>query len=208
MAIIKRGILGGFSNKIGNVVGTSWKGISVMRSLPQSVHNPKTPAQEEQRTNFAVASKLGSQLLDAVIKPFWDKRAIRMSGYNLWVQTNLDFWRKNATSYNDYVRIVEGAPIEMEGFETSSHLGFLTIDGRLSYECTRIDSDSAKDIGIVINSSGTEVLGIAERNEESTLFHFPCIDASEGLRGVFYAFAYDPKTMVTTGQAWASIRVQ
>lgn len=208
MAIIKRGILGGFSNKIGNVVGTSWKGISVMRSLPQSVHNPKTEAQEEQRTNFAVASKLGSQLLDAVIKPFWDKRAIRMSGYNLWVQKNLDHWSKYNTSYNDFVTIVEGAPVEINSYRADGSEGTLIVEGRLTYECTRLDKDTAKDIGVVINSSGTEVLGIAERDEESTLFHFPCIDTSNGLRAVFYAFAYDPKTMVTTGQEMRSIRIE
>lgn len=200
MAIIKRGILGGFSNKIGNVVGTSWKGISVMRSLPQSVHNPKTVAQEEQRTNFAVASKLGSQLLDAVIKPFWDKRAIRMSGYNLWVQKNLEVWKEYGTGYGDYTMLVEGAPVEINSYTVDGSEGTLIVDGILSYECTRLDKDTAKDIGIVINSSGTEVLGIAERDEESTLFHFPCIDTSDGLRAKFVAFAYDPKTMVTTGQ--------
>lgn len=208
MAIIKRGILGGFSNKIGNVVGTSWKGISVMRSLPQSVHNPKTEAQEEQRTNFAVASKIGSQLLDAVIKPFWDKRAIRMSGYNLWVQKNLDHWRRYNTSYNDFVTIVEGAPVEMNSFAPDGGDGTLIVEAALSYECSRMDKDTAKDIGVVINSSGTEVLGIAERDEESTLFLFPCIDTSDGLRAKFYAFAYDPKTMVTTGQADRTIRVE
>lgn len=200
MAIIKRGILGGFSNKIGNVVGTSWKGISVMRSLPQSVHNPKTEAQEQQRTNFAVASKLGSQLLDSVIKPFWDKKAIRMSGYNLWVQKNLEVWKEYGTGYGDYTMLVEGAPVEINSYAAGDSSGTLSVEGALSYECTRLDKDTAKDIGVVINSSGTEVLGIAERDEESTLFLFPCIDTSDGLRAKFVAFAYDPKTMVTTGQ--------
>lgn len=207
MAIIKRGILGGFSNKIGNVVGTSWKGISVMRSLPQSVHNPKTQAQEEQRTNFAVASKLGSQLLDSIIKPFWDKKAIRMSGYNLWVQTNINRWLKTGIGYNEDVLLVEGAPIEIRGFSVDGEEGTLIVDGKLSYECTKIDKDTAKDIGVVINSSGTEVLGVVERDEESTLFLFPCIDTSEGLKANFYCFAYDPKTMATTGQAWKNIRI-
>lgn len=208
MAIIKRGILGGFSNKIGNVVGTSWKGISVMRSLPQSVHNPKTEAQEEQRTNFAVASKLGSQLLDAVIKPFWDKRAIRMSGYNLWVQKNLDHWRKYNTSYNDFVTIVEGAPIEVPRYEAFNNDGTLSVGAGVEFDCTRIDSETARAIGVVINSSGTEILGIAEQNPEDEIFNYPCIDASNGLRAVFYVFAYDPKTMVTTGQEMRSIRIE
>lgn len=208
MAIIKRGILGGFSNKIGNVVGTSWKGISVMRSLPQSVHNPKTEAQEEQRTNFAVASKLGSQLLDSVIKPFWDKRAIRMSGYNLWVQTNLNRWLKTGIGYNEDVLLVEGAPIDIENYEHFGQDGYLKIDGVIKYECTNVDPDTAKVIGVVINQYGTEVLGVVERDEETHMFFFPCIDTSEGLKGNFYCFAYNPKTMATTGQVWRNIRIE
>ena len=31
MGTIKQGILGGFSGKVGTVVGSSWKGISYMR---------------------------------------------------------------------------------------------------------------------------------------------------------------------------------
>ena len=31
MGTIKKGILGGFSGKVGTVVGASWKGISYMR---------------------------------------------------------------------------------------------------------------------------------------------------------------------------------
>ena len=207
MAIIKRGILGGFSNKIGNVVGTSWKGISVMRSLPQSVHNPKTEAQEEQRTNFAVASKLGSQLLDAVIKPFWDKRAIRMSGYNLWVQKNLDHWRRFGTSYNDFVIITEGAPLEFSTYESVDNEGTLGIYCAFSFECSKIDIETAQAIGVVIDSSGTEVLGIADWDRATETMRFPCIPTVDGLRAQFYAFAYDPQTMATTGSAQRSIRV-
>ena len=207
MAIIKRGILGGFSNKIGNVVGTSWKGISVMRSLPQSVHNPKTEAQEEQRTNFAVASKLGSQLLDSVIKPFWDKKAIRMSGYNLWVQKNLDRWRSLGTSYNDYILITEGAPVEIPNFEPVAYEGVLGVYGDFAFECSKLDKETAKSIGIVINSSGTEVLGIAEGEGIPHGFLFPCISTEDGLKAQFYGFAYDPQTMATTGSVHYSIRL-
>jgi hypothetical protein len=55
MGTIKKGILGGFSGKVGTVVGASWKGISYMRSLPQKVKNPRTEEQMSQRTKFALA---------------------------------------------------------------------------------------------------------------------------------------------------------
>jgi len=53
MARISKGILGGVSGKIGNVVGGNWKGIDYLRSLPASVANPRTPAQQYVRMRFA-----------------------------------------------------------------------------------------------------------------------------------------------------------
>jgi hypothetical protein len=40
MGKINQGILGGFSGKVGNVVGGSWKGIEYMRVIPASIANP------------------------------------------------------------------------------------------------------------------------------------------------------------------------
>jgi hypothetical protein len=53
MGHIKKGILGGFSGTIGNVVGANWKGIAYMRTRPQKIKNPRTPAQVEHRRKFA-----------------------------------------------------------------------------------------------------------------------------------------------------------
>lgn len=89
-AVIKRGILGGFQNKIANVVGSSWKGIATMRSLPISVANPNTSLQQTQRTKFAMAAKFGSKILSSVIKPQWDRFAQQESGYNAWLRRNIE----------------------------------------------------------------------------------------------------------------------
>ena len=55
MGTIKQGILGGFSGKVGTVVGSSWKGISYMRGQAQSVKNPRTAKQVAQRDKFSLA---------------------------------------------------------------------------------------------------------------------------------------------------------
>lgn len=89
MGIIKQGILGGFSKKVGSVVGTSWKGIAVMKSMPQSVANPKTTAQVEQRSAFAYTSKLASALLTPCIQECWNRWSKRESGYNAFVKKNV-----------------------------------------------------------------------------------------------------------------------
>ena len=88
MGVIKRGILGGVSNKIGNVVGSSWKGIATLRSLPLSVANPNTTAQRSNRDSFTIMSKLGSEVLATVCQPLWNRDAKQMSGFNAYVMYN------------------------------------------------------------------------------------------------------------------------
>ncbi len=55
MAIISKGILGGFSGKVGNVVGGNWRGIQYIRSLPKKVKRIPTLSQLEQRAKFTLA---------------------------------------------------------------------------------------------------------------------------------------------------------
>ena len=88
MGVIKRGILGGVSNKIGNVVGSSWKGIATLRSLPLSVANPNTLEQRTNRNSFSIMSKLGSDVLATVCQPLWNRDAKQMSGFNAYVKEN------------------------------------------------------------------------------------------------------------------------
>ena len=52
MGKISQGVLGGFSGKVGNVIGASWKGIDYMRIMPANVANPRTQGQIDQRSKF------------------------------------------------------------------------------------------------------------------------------------------------------------
>lgn len=51
-----KGILGGFSGKVGNVVGACIRGIDYMRSLPRKSTKPPTEAQLKQRMIFALVA--------------------------------------------------------------------------------------------------------------------------------------------------------
>jgi hypothetical protein len=90
MGVIKSGILGGFSGKVGAVVGTSWKGIDVMKKLPAKVANPQTTPQTNQRNKFKGVVEFASAINSAIIKPLWDRFAQRKSGNNAFVQANID----------------------------------------------------------------------------------------------------------------------
>lgn len=89
MGVIRRGILGGISGKVANVVGGSWKGIAYLRSLPLSVANPNTAGQIAQRTKMSNIVAFAKACLTAVIKPLNDRFASGQSGFNLFVQRNI-----------------------------------------------------------------------------------------------------------------------
>jgi len=90
MAHIKRGILGGGSGKIGNVVMSAWKGIAVLKSLPLSVANPRTVKQVAQRSKMKAITLFATFITVTVIKPLWDRFAMEMSGFNAFVKHNIE----------------------------------------------------------------------------------------------------------------------
>ncbi len=92
MGVIKQGILGGFSGSVANIVGSSWKGIAYMKAKPLSVANPRTTAQVAQRTKFSNAVDFAKAILSGVIKPLNDRFAVKMSGFNLFIQRNIELF--------------------------------------------------------------------------------------------------------------------
>src|ERR1700741_3098626 len=52
MATFNKGILGGFSGKTGSVIGSNWKGRTVMRSLPGKRSKAPTQVQLDQQEKF------------------------------------------------------------------------------------------------------------------------------------------------------------
>ena len=97
MAKIRQGILGGFSGSVANVVGSSWKGIAVMKAKPLSVANPRTVAQVAQRTKFKAGVEWATKVKSAIIKPFWDADAQYMTGVNAWMSDNVQHYNADGT---------------------------------------------------------------------------------------------------------------
>ena len=81
MGKIKQGILGGFSGKVGSVIGSSWKGISYMRGKAVSIKNPQTLQQMRQRNKFALALSV-LQPIVAFIRVGFKRYAYKKSEFN------------------------------------------------------------------------------------------------------------------------------
>lgn len=87
MGSFRKGIQGGFSGKVGNVVGAHWRGIDYMRSLPRvSKGRPVTEAQLLHRLRFATVVAFAKPI-SFVFNVGYAKRAREnMSGYNVAVR--------------------------------------------------------------------------------------------------------------------------
>ena len=94
MSTFKKGILGGFSGKIGNVVGATWKGQNVMKILPATVSNPRTPAQQAVRSRFALMGHFLST-----------QRRLVSVGFKAYAETTTSF---NAAMKYNLANAIEG----------------------------------------------------------------------------------------------------
>ena len=88
MGRILQGILGGFSGKVGPVVGASWKGIEYMRSYVKPA-NPQSDSQVVQRAKFSAIVALARDVLSSLLNTYWDPFLSSMSGFNRFIQVNI-----------------------------------------------------------------------------------------------------------------------
>ncbi len=89
MARYTKGALGAFSGKLGNVVGSNWRSIDYMRSLPRPSKKPASPLQMAQRMRFAMAVGFLQPIKDVLNVGFSDTVLGTSTGYNQGVKSML-----------------------------------------------------------------------------------------------------------------------
>lgn len=199
MARINQGILGGFSGKIGNVVGSSWKGIAVMKTLPLSVANPRTAKQVSQRTAFADSIELAQILLVGIIKPLWDRFAVKMSGFNSFVRSFVLI--KAGSDLASKVKIAQGQMgliTELSGIidVSDNKLQLTWIDD--SGEGLKLGSD---EIYVVVLDSNLKYIGqasaVAKREDEGCAVDLSVQTVSATAYNVYVAARREDGTVVS-----------
>lgn len=88
MGQIKQGILGGFSGKVGTVIGSNWKGISYMRAIAPNVKDARTAKQLAQREKFALTMSF-LRSLQSYIRIGFKSYATHQSAFNATMSYNL-----------------------------------------------------------------------------------------------------------------------
>ena len=78
MAIAKDGILGGFSGKVGNIVGLTLNGVPIMRAAPKSSQKPPTEKLRLQRLKFSLAIEFTKPFLHITQQFFNPNHAVEI----------------------------------------------------------------------------------------------------------------------------------
>lgn len=199
MGIIKRGILGGVSGKVANVIGGSWKGIEYLRSMPLSVANPRTTSQVANRDRFKSVTVLASEMLTTIIKPLWDRFAVSMSGYNDFCKSNKDVFSGGTFKPASCVisRGKMDAPTGLSGTANPSAHTF-TVSWGNALNDAYASADDEVYIAVVgaDGSFAAASSGSAKRSEGTVTFSYPST-WSGGQPYAFIAFRRKDGTIVS-----------
>jgi hypothetical protein len=170
MGTINQGILGGFSGKVGNVVGSTWKGIDYMKSLPTSVANPKTDAQLAQRQKFSVTMHF-LQPLSEFLKTGYKSYAVKMTGINAAMSYNI----KNALTgtYPNYAIDYPNALVSRGDLASAlNQVASSTVAGTVKFDW----EDNSGEIGasatdktllVIYNPSQNQAVTVSELAERA-----------------------------------------
>jgi len=84
-----KGINGAFSGKVGSNIGSRWRSVDYMRSLPRPSNKPATVGQLAQRAKFGLAVAFLSPIKDLLNIGYSDLQQAKATGYNVALKSFL-----------------------------------------------------------------------------------------------------------------------
>jgi len=210
MARLPQGILGGVLGKVGNVVGSSWKGIPILKSRPLSVANPRTTKQVAQRTKMSSVVEFAKAILASVIKPLNDRFAQQASGYNDFVSRNIHLFENAEPSPAENLSISVGKMAKVTPEITTADKNTKTVE--VGWATTLPDAfAAATDLAYVVlqNATTGEIVpsgGLNTRADSSTIVTLAENLEADDILHAWLAFRRVDGTVVSnTGYAYYSV---
>lgn len=116
------------SGKLGNKILYKWHGRQCERSMPTSVANPQTEAQQAHRSNFAMISKLSSYMKAAhLVGLHWQAVREHNSTYAIFRQLNKDCFTPDVEIDLARVIVSHGSVEQVEITSAAIDKGVLTV---------------------------------------------------------------------------------
>ena len=212
MGKISQGVLGGFSGKVGNVVGGTWKGIDYMRIKPANVANPRTEGQVDQRSKFSTVLRFLQPMTD-FLRVGYKLYANKMTQFNAAMSYNLN---NSITGAYPNFMIDYASALVTRGNLTGAANGAVTSPSAGSVEVTWTDNSGSgsaqatdKALIVLLNTTrGEAVFTTAgpERTDASAAIPVPSEYSGEDVE-VFLGFVSESGTKVANSVYIGSVTV-
>lgn len=189
MAKFLKGINGAYSGKVGSVVGSSWRSIDYVRSLPKKSNKPATEKQLMQRLKFARAVAFLSPIKDVVNLGYSDHKQTRSSGYNQALRNVLKVGISG--DYPDYyisypdVLISKGSMAGLVGLEVDESVA-LSLTLQWHSELNRYNAYEDDSVIVLLYNVDDKMFSIyegVERGDEEYVIDFPDVYAGKTIVG-------------------------
>lgn len=172
MGTYNKGILGAFSGKVGPVVGASWRGKEVLRSLPKRSNRVATENQALQRLKFSTITAFLNPLYP-ILSRYYGSNA----GEKTRLNQALSYHIREAMDYNDpvfdivynKVQIAKGDLVGIENGQVTS-----TVTNALSFTWA---DNSGQGEAVATDKL---VIALYEPTTKTTLYSLAVADRSTG----------------------------
>ena len=212
MGKIKQGILGGFSGKVGTVVGSFWKGISYIRALAPSIANPRTPAQVNQRTKFSAVIAFLQPIqafINVGFKAFADGKSAMNAAMSYNVMNAMTGTAPNFTVDYANALVSRGKLTGIETASASENTGTLTVTWTANSEEGNA-SDTDKALVLVYNPTRNEAKVVLESGavrQDGTLdFALPAHYSGDTVH-VYLSFQTEDNSIVSNSRHVGTVSV-
>ncbi|WP_164121873.1 MULTISPECIES: DUF6266 family protein [Sphingobacterium] len=204
MARFLKGITGAYSGKVGSVIGSSWRNVDYVRSLPKRSNKPATEDQLAQRARFALAVSFLSPIKDLLKLGYSDAMQPRATGYNKALQHLLAYGITGAyPSFElDYASVViaKGGLANLMGVAWTESAP-QEISVTWTVEENRFNAFADDSVILLMYNKEKQFFSILEsavRNDGTMSFTFPAVYAGDHVVGwVFTGHRDGVKTSVS-----------
>ncbi len=128
MAIYVKGALGSFSGKLGNIVGSNWRSIDYLRSLPKPSKKAATAKQIAHRAKFALVADFLNPLRGFINMGYNDPKQQKMTAFN---RATSHLLTKIEGQYPDFIIPYDEVKLSKGSLKSIAPLVTMNLDGDL-----------------------------------------------------------------------------
>jgi len=201
MARLKNGLLGGFTGKVGNLVGSSCRGVEYVKSRPAKMTNPRTKKQTKQRSKFTLSQDFLSSIVPIIRIGFKDFAVEGKSAFNAAMSYNMINAIKTGSegSELDYNNIL----VSRGSLSASNSIDTQVVGSELNFSWDSAIEENAKsnDQVMVIAYNSTKEVSVYDINAGKRKSGNTSISLPSGWSGdiieTYIAFKNEEGTMVS-----------